>query len=75
LTGTPEQIRDITKKYRVYYSLPESTDQTDYLIDHSMYVYFMGPMGHLKEYFARAVTAKEMKDKITQVMREKVVEE
>lgn len=69
LIGTPDQIKDITKKYRVYYSIPEDTDRADYLIDHSMYIYFMGPNNQFKDYFARAVLPREMKDRITNIMR------
>lgn len=43
LTGTWEQIKDVCKKYRVYFSTPEgATAGTDYLVDHSIYFYLMG---------------------------------
>jgi len=44
LTGTWEQIKDICKKYRVYFSTPEGVKKgQDYLVDHSIYFYLMDP--------------------------------
>jgi protein SCO1/2 len=43
LTGTWEQIKDVCKKYRVYFSTPEGVRPgMDYLVDHSIYFYLMG---------------------------------
>ena len=43
LTGTWEQIKDMCKKYRVYFSTPEGVKPgEDYLVDHSIYFYLMG---------------------------------
>lgn len=43
LTGSWEQIKDVCKKYRVYFSTPEgAVAGTDYLVDHSIYFYLMG---------------------------------
>ncbi len=43
LTGSWEQIKDVCKKYRVYFSTPEgATAGADYLVDHSIYFYLMG---------------------------------
>lgn len=46
LTGTWEQIKDVCKKYRVYFSTPEGAKPgMDYLVDHSIYFYLMGQCG------------------------------
>lgn len=51
LTGTWEQIKDVCKKYRVYFSTPEGVKPgMDYLVDHSIYFYLMGKMGWLQHY-------------------------
>ena len=43
LTGTWQQIKDVCKKYRVYFSTPEGVKPgMDYLVDHSIYFYLMG---------------------------------
>lgn len=45
LTGTWEQIKDVCRKYRVYFSTPEgATPGMDYLVDHSIYFYLMGAL-------------------------------
>lgn len=41
-TGTPEQIAKIAKEYRVYYKRIPSKDG-GYLMDHSAFLYLMGP--------------------------------
>ncbi len=59
LTGTPEEIAEVARKYRVYYrkvtakELGEesSGDDQDYLMDHSAYLYLMGPDGQFLEVF------------------------
>ena len=46
LTGTWEQVRDVCKAYRVYFSTPEGIKPgMDYLVDHSIYFYLMGKKG------------------------------
>jgi protein SCO1/2 len=43
LTGTYEQVKNVCKQYRVYFSTPENVKQgEDYLVDHSIYFYLMG---------------------------------
>ena len=43
LTGTWEQVKNMCKKYRVYFSTPEGVKPgMDYLVDHSIYFYLMG---------------------------------
>ncbi len=54
LTGTYQQIKDICKKYRVYFSTPENVKQgQDYLVDHSIYFYLMDPDGDFVEAIGR----------------------
>ena len=42
LTGTPEQVDAVKKSYRVYAS-KVPTDDGEYTVDHSSFLYFMGP--------------------------------
>ncbi|KAE8443098.1 hypothetical protein EG329_002342 [Mollisiaceae sp. DMI_Dod_QoI] len=54
LTGTWEQIKDVCKKYRVYFSTPENVKKgQDYLVDHSIYFYLMDPEGDFVEAIGR----------------------
>jgi protein SCO1 len=46
LTGTPEQIADVAKSYRVYYAENRTgPGPNDYSMDHSSILYLMGPDG------------------------------
>lgn len=54
LTGTWEAIKDVCKKYRVYFSTPENVKPgSDYLVDHSIYFYLMDPEGDFVEAIGR----------------------
>lgn len=46
-TGTIQQIEDIKKKYKVYSTKVDDPSMSDYTVDHSSYIYFMGPEGQL----------------------------
>lgn len=45
LTGTPEQIQDVAKKYGIYYSKEGDEGAKDYLVDHSRIALLFGPEG------------------------------
>ena len=49
LTGSAEQIRKVARDYRVYYA-KVGTDEKDYLVDHSAYIYLIGPDGQTLTY-------------------------
>ncbi|UKZ82448.1 hypothetical protein TrVFT333_010237 [Trichoderma virens FT-333] len=54
LTGTYDQIKDLCKKYRVYFSTPRDVKPgQDYLVDHSIYFYLMDPEGDFVEALGR----------------------
>jgi protein SCO1/2 len=59
LTGSPEQIAEAAKAYRVVYSKfqPEGAKPGDYSIDHSAIVYFMGKDGEFITHFAYGTPA------------------
>jgi protein SCO1/2 len=46
LTGTPEQVAQVAREYRVYYAIHRSGGGPgDYSVDHSSLLYLMGPDG------------------------------
>jgi protein SCO1/2 len=46
LTGSPEQIAQVAKEYRVYYAEHRTgSGPADYTMDHSSIIYLMGPDG------------------------------
>lgn len=43
LTGTQEQIDAVKKTYKIFASKTQSEDMSDYTVDHSSFIYLMGP--------------------------------
>ena len=64
LTGTPEQVAQAARAYRVYYAKAPSQDGKDYSVDHSNIVYLMGQDGQFLAHFSMRTTAEEMADTI-----------
>ncbi|PIW30527.1 MAG: SCO family protein [Rhodospirillales bacterium CG15_BIG_FIL_POST_REV_8_21_14_020_66_15] len=66
LTGTPEQIKQAAKAYRVYYAkVPDKGGDKDaYLMDHSSVIYLMGPDGGFLAHFSHQTDAETMAAKI-----------
>ncbi len=82
LTGTPEQIAAVARAYRVYYrKAPARQGDTgdtaggaragddDYLMDHSSFIYFMGPDGAYIDNFAPGTTPKDMANRIREILQ------
>ena len=52
LTGTPEQVMEVCKHYRIYSSKPEEIkDGEDYLVDHSVFMFLMDEEGFYIEHY------------------------
>jgi protein SCO1/2 len=61
LTGTPEQVAEAAKAYRVYYAKGKSTGgENDYLMDHTVFIYLMGRDGKYLSHFPPGTTAEQM---------------
>ncbi len=60
LTGTPEQIAKAAREYRVYYKKVEDASDSTYLMDHSGFVYLMGPEGRFLKSFTHQTPPEEM---------------
>lgn len=68
LTGSPTQVQQMAKKYRVYVSKAEETDDGDYLVDHSIVVYFHDDKGELSDCFTQSMRPKDISEKIIDKM-------
>ena len=60
LTGTPAEIAAVTKAYRVYYAKSTPKDSTTYLMDHSSFLYLMGPDGTFRALFRQGMAPDEL---------------
>ncbi|WP_270934498.1 SCO family protein [Falsiroseomonas oryzae] len=65
LTGTEQQVAAAARAYRVFYAKVQRTDATDYLVDHSSFVYLVGPDGRVRALFRPDTTP----DAIAQAIR------
>ncbi|MGC2856167.1 SCO family protein [Novispirillum sp. DQ9] len=62
LSGSVEQVRAVTKAYRVYAAKADQDDKdpTSYLMDHSAIAYVMGPDGAFLTHLSHGVTAEQV---------------
>lgn len=70
LTGTPEQIAATAKTYRIYHAKVELPDSAiGYTIDHSSFIYLMGPDGRYLTHFTHdddpETIAKKVRETVT----------
>lgn len=68
LTGSPDVVKEMAKKFRVYYRPTQTSDNGDYLVDHSIFFYLMGPDGKFVTNFGRSMTAKECTETVLKEM-------
>ena len=69
LTGSVTQIAAAARAYRVYYAkVPAAEGGDNYLMDHSGFVYLMGPDGRYITHFTPQTTAKQMAKAIAKLL-------
>jgi len=66
LTGSPQQVAQAAKVFRVYYKKVEEEGKAadDYLMDHSAFQYLMGPDGKYVTHFPHGITPEDMAKKM-----------
>lgn len=64
LTGAPLQVEQMAKKYRVYVSKAEETEDGDYLVDHSIVMYFHDDNSELADIFTQSMRPKDIIEKM-----------
>ena len=65
LTGTPEQIAEVARAYRVYYKAHGTPENDpDYPVDHSGFIYLMDGEGKYLTHFRHDTTPEQMAERI-----------
>eukprot|EP00797_Seminavis_robusta_P012195 Sro1943_g306850.1 SCO1 homolog, mitochondrial (255) ;mRNA; r:12171-13351 len=68
LTGAPDQVQAMAKKYRVYVSKADESPDGDYLVDHSIVIYFHDDTGDLADCFTQSMRSSDVVEKIVERM-------
>ncbi len=74
LTGSMEQVGEAARVYRVYYAKVEGEDPDHYLMDHSAFVYLMGPDGRNLILFGSGTSPERMAETIREALGDARVE-
>ena len=69
LTGSPEQVAKAARAYKVYYARSAETPGDDYMMDHSSFLYLMGPDGKFIRAFAGGSEAQAIADVLKQTIK------
>jgi cytochrome oxidase Cu insertion factor (SCO1/SenC/PrrC family) len=64
LTGSKQQVQQAIQAYRVYAQPVKPEGATDYVIDHSSFIYLMDPEGRYVSHFSHETPAEHMVERL-----------
>lgn len=70
ITGTKEQLDEVTALYGIFYQKAAGSDATSYLIDHTATLMVLDREGYMKLVFPFGVTAKDIADDLKYMLRQ-----
>ncbi|KXS17771.1 SCO1-SenC-domain-containing protein [Gonapodya prolifera JEL478] len=73
LTGTYEQVKATARAYRLYFSAPPRAlddDETDYLVDHSIFFYLVNPDGQYARHYGKIDSKERIVEDIVKQARD-----
>lgn len=70
VTGTKEQIDEITKRYDVEYRKAAESTAAGYLVDHTSFIFLLDKQGKIREYLPHAVAVEHAVDAIRPLIKE-----
>ncbi len=70
LTGSDAEIAEVAKEFKVYYAKSTAPNNaSDYVMDHSSYVYLMNPEGKMIGIFSSDTSAEDMAKSLTAAVK------
>jgi cytochrome oxidase Cu insertion factor (SCO1/SenC/PrrC family) len=71
LTGTPDEIAEVAKSYKVYYKKRQQEGIEGYLMDHQSYIFVMEPDGSFNRLFTARETPTDIADTFEPVLKKR----